>query len=108
MKAKRGAAPHATTPALSVITRALIKLGMVGPIDPAGTLGLTAHRAQALDELSYIFQRQGWGYITVADFDEAMHADSVRSYSSDSPEAVERKRLQARQRIGLKRYLENS
>lgn len=104
-KAKRGAAPKTAERPLSVISKALRKLGMIGPIGPADVLGLTVPRVHALEELSYIFQRRGWGYISPTEFDEALRTDGIRSYSADSPETTDRKRLQARQRVATARLL---
>ena len=101
MKAKRGTAPKAT--ALSVIGKALMRLGMAGPIGPATVLGLTVPRGHALAELQMIFNRKGWGWIVEAEFDAALAADGIARYNMDSPEASERRRLLARQRAATAR-----
>lgn len=106
MKAKRGVVPKAgPKAAMTVICKALLNLGMIGPIGPVTRLGLLIPRAAALDELSYIFNRKGWGFISAEEFDAALRADSISQYSTDSPEAIERKRLQARQRVATARLL---
>jgi hypothetical protein len=76
---------------------------MAGSIGPATALGLTVPRDYAVAELRLIFDRKGWGQLSDAEFDAALSADGIRSYSTDSPEALDRKRLQARQRVATAR-----
>lgn len=101
MKAKRGTPPKGA--ALSIIGKALLRLDMAGPIGPASALGLTVPRDHALAELRLIFNRKGWGHLSDAEFNAALSADGIQRYSTDSPEAVLRKRLQGRQRIATAR-----
>lgn len=106
-RAKRGYSPKVTAPSgaarLSVIGKALLRLDMAGPIGPVTALGLTVPRDHALAELRLIFDRKGWGLLSDAEFDAALSADGIRSYGTDSPEALDRKRLQARQRVATAR-----
>lgn len=109
-KAKRGKSPKLTAPigtaGFSIIGKLLLRLNMAGPIGPATVYGLTVARIHALAELRLLFDRKGWGHLTDAEFDAAMSADGIRAYSTDSPKAIERKRLQARQRVAAARLRE--
>lgn len=67
--ASRTGGPKAGPAGFTVITKALLIAGYVGPISPASrrageppVYGLTVPFEQALDELSYQFNRKGWGW----------------------------------------------
>lgn len=109
-KANRGSAPSADPQGLTIITKALILLGYVGPIGPASsrskdppTQALLVPFEFALDELSFQFNRRGFGYVTREEFAEALRKDNVQGFSTRSPEATERNRFQARQRQRINR-----
>lgn len=110
MKGKRGTAPATARATLSPITRALLRLSLAGPISPVRSrtaeptvAALTVPRSYALGELQLLFDRNGWGSLTEAEFGEALTSDGIRPYSTDAPAASERKRLQARQRVATGR-----
>ena len=108
MKASRGTRPtvlQSDPESFSVIGKALLKLKMAGPIGPVSRrsseppiYALTVERQRAFDELRFIFDRKGWGQLTEAEFSAALKADGLQAYSTDSPQAVDRKLLQGRQR----------
>jgi hypothetical protein len=113
-KAHRGTAPtggpKAGPAGFSVITKALLIAGYVGLIGPAHgrskeppTYALTVPFEQALDELSFQFNRKGWGYITRDEFTAALRADGIHGFSTRSPEAAEEKRWRDRQRLRIQR-----
>ena len=113
MKAKRGAAPAATScgPAgWSPITKALHLAGYIGCIGPVSALSkaapvyaLTVPYELALDELSFQFNRKGWGHISRAEFDDALRSDGIKGYLERSDKAVDSKLWQDRQRQRLNR-----
>lgn len=105
LKAKRGAAPKPDPKAgpagFSVITKALLIAGYVGLISPAKAApayALTVPFEHALDELSFQFNRKGWGYVSREEFTEALRRDGIQGFTVRSPEAAERKLWQDRQR----------
>jgi len=113
-KANRGTAPKGGPKAgpagFSIITKALIAAGFVGRIGPASTrskdapaYALTVPFEAALDELSYQFNRKGYGYLTRDEFSAALRSDAVQGFDSRSPEAAERKNWQDRQRQRMNR-----
>lgn len=113
-RANRGTAPTGgpkSGPAgFSVITKALLIAGYVGPIGPASrrageppVYALTVPFEQALDELSYQFNRKGWGYVTRDEFAAALKSDGIHGFTARSPEAAEEKRWQDRQRLRIQR-----
>lgn len=109
-KANRGTAPTGGSKAgpagFSVITKALVLVGYVGPVTSgksAPAYALTVPFEHALDELSFQFNRKGWGYITREEFTEALRRDGIQGFTTRSPEAAEAKRWQDRQRLRIQR-----
>lgn len=114
MKAKRGTAPtggpKAGPDGFSIITKALLIAGFVGRIGPtssrskdASSYALLVPFEHALDELSFQFNRKGWGYVSRDEFAAALRADGIRGFGTRSPEATERKHWQDRQRQRMNR-----
>lgn len=108
-KANRGTAPtggpEAGPKGWSIITKALQKAGYVGPIGPASSrskdapvFGLTVPAEHALDELSFQFNRRGWGYVSREEFNAALRRDGIHGFDLRSPEAADEKRWKDRQR----------
>lgn len=64
---------------------------------------LTVPADYALNEARMIFDLKGWGQLSEAEFRAVLKADGIQGYSTDSAEAVERKRLQARHRAAAAR-----
>ena len=113
-KAGRGTAPSGGPKAgpegFSVITKALLIAGYVGPISPAHgrskeppVYALTVPFEHALDDLSYNFNRKGWGLVGRDEFTAALKSDGILGFDTRSPEALERNRYRARQRERMKR-----
>lgn len=109
-KASRGTAPTGgpkTGPAgFTVITKALLIAGYVGPITSGKatpTYALTVPFEHALDELSFQFNRRGFGYVSRDEFAAALKSDGIQGFTTRSPEAAEEKRWQDRQRQREKR-----
>lgn len=109
MKAKRGTAPKAAPKAgpagFTVITKALLIAGYVGLIGPAHgrskeppCYALTVPFENALDELSFQFNRRGWGYVSRDEFAAALRADGIQGFTTRSPAALEEKRKDDRNR----------
>ncbi len=114
MKAKRGTAPKAGPKAgpegFTIITKALLAAGYVGPIGPASSrskanpiYALTVPLEHALDELSFQFNRRGWGYVSREEFAAALKADGILGFETRNTEAADRKRWQDRQRQRMNR-----
>ena len=110
MKANRGTAPKGGPKAgpagFSVLTKALLIAGYVGPITSgkaAPAYALTVPFEHALDELSFQFNRRGWGYVTRDEFTEALKSDGIQDFHTRSPEAAERKLWRDRQRQRMSR-----
>ena len=110
MKAKRGRSPapgarpgQPPEASFTPIGRLLVRLGFVGPIGPSTLYGLTVPSSHARAELQLAFDRNGWGHLSESEFNAALSADGIRRYTTDSPETIERKRLQARQRVATAR-----
>lgn len=108
-KANRGTAPtggpKAGPTGWDIITKALNKAGYVGQIGPvsgrsntAPTYALLVPYEHALNELSFQFNRRGWGYISREEFDAALRRDGIQGFHSRSPEASETKLWRDRQR----------
>lgn len=108
-KANRGTAPtggpKAGPDGFTVITKALLIAGYVGPIGPTSrrageppVYALTVPFEQALDELSYQFNRKGWGYVTRDEFAAALKRDGIHGFTTRSPAALEEKRKDDRNR----------
>ena len=109
-KANRGSAPTAGPKAgpatFSPITKALLVAGYVGPITGSKSepvYALTTPCDHALAELSYQFNRKGWGNVSRDEFAEALRADGIRAFDTRSPQAAERKQWQDRQRQRINR-----
>lgn len=88
-----------------MITKALHKVGYVGCIGPASArsttppiFGLLVPYDHALEELSFHFNRRGWGYVSRTDFDAALRRDGIKPYQTRTEDAVESKLWQDRQR----------
>lgn len=114
MKAKRGTAPtggpKAGPDGFSIITKALLIAGFVGKVGPtssrskdARSYALLVPFEHALDELSFQFNRKGWGYVSRDEFAAALRADGIHGFETRSPEAIERKHWQDRQRQRMNR-----
>jgi hypothetical protein len=110
MKAKRGTAPTVEPSGLTIITKALMIAGYVGPIGPSSkrsaepaAYALLVPFEYALDELSFQFNRKGWGYVSRDEFSEALRSDSIAGFDTRAPEAAERKLWQDRQRQRMTR-----
>ena len=109
-KASRGTAPtggpKAGPAGFTVITKALLIAGYVGPITggkAAPAYALTVPFEQALDELSFQFNRRGWGYITRDEFTAALKSDGIHGFTTRSPEAADLNRRQTRRRMEKQR-----
>ena len=109
-KANRGTAPtggpKAGPAGFTVITKALLIAGYVGLISPAKAApayALTVPFEHALDELSFQFNRKGWGYVSREDFTEALRRDGIQDFYARSPEAVDLNRRQTRRRMERQR-----
>lgn len=79
----------------SIITKALHKVGYVGLSGPANnrsnaltTYSLTVPPEHAFGELSYHFNRKGWGVVSRDEFSEALRKDGIESFYTLSPEAM--------------------
>lgn len=79
----------------SPITKALQKVGYVGVSGPASkrsdapvTYSLTVPPEHAYGELSYHFNRKGWGVVSREEFSEALRMDGIESFYALSPEAM--------------------
>ena len=112
MKAKRGTAPKADPAAgpdgFSVSTKSLLVAGFVGPVTNASrkaqpVYALTVPFEHALDELSFQFNRRGWGYVSRQEFTEALRADGIEDFHARSSEAVDLNRRQTRRRMEKQR-----
>lgn len=108
-KANRGTAPKGGPKSgpegWSIITKALHKAGYVGCVGPVSAnskakpvYGLTVPYTHALDELSYQFNRRGWGYVSAEEFADSLRRDGIVPFQSRSLEAADRKQWQDRQR----------
>ena len=114
MKAKRGTAPtggpRAGPDGFTIITKALLIAGFVGKVGPtssrsneAPSYAVLVPFEHALDELSFQFNRKGWGYVSRDEFSEALKADGIRPFRIRSGEAADRKRWQDCQRQRMNR-----
>jgi hypothetical protein len=79
----------------SPITKALHKVGYIGISGPANkrsdapvTYSLTVQQEHAYGELSYHFNRRGWGYVSKEEFSEALRTDGIEAFYSLSPAAI--------------------
>lgn len=113
-KAARGTAPtggpKAGPAGWSYITKALVLCDFVGLIGPANArssappeYGLLVPFERALDELSYQFNRKGFGYVGRDEFGEALKRDGIRSFSARTAEGAEQNRYLTRQRQRIER-----
>jgi len=64
---------------VSVILKALDRLGMAGRLGPTEWV-LTVPRGVAFAELALIFDRKGWGHLSEAEFNAALAADGVKPH----------------------------
>lgn len=113
-KAKRGTAPKrglkAGPAGWTIITKALHKAGYVGCVGPwkcsdkaAPVYALLVPFEHALDELSFHFNRKGFGYINRDEFTQALRRDGIQDFHARSAEAVNLNRRQTRRRMELAR-----
>jgi hypothetical protein len=113
-KASRGTAPtggpRGGPSGFDPITKALLLAGFVGRIGPTSSrdnsppvYALLVPREHALDELSFQFNRRGFGYLTREEFSTALRRDGIQDFDTRSPEATERKRWQDRQGAAISR-----
>ena len=104
-RANRGTAPtggpKAGPAGWSIITKALVAVGYVGRIGPATsrsraapTYGLVVPDEHALNEISFQFNRKGFGHVSREEFTQALKRDGIQSFTSRSPEAAKDKRQQ--------------
>lgn len=114
MKAKRGTAPtggpKAAPDGFTIITKALLIAGYVGKIGPTSSrskdapcYALLVPFEHALEELSFQFNRKGWGYVSRDEFAAALRTDGIQGFGTRSAEATERKHWQDRQRQRMNR-----
>lgn len=94
----------------SIITKALHKVGYIGISGPASTrstapttYSLTVSPDHAYSELSYHFNRKGWGCVTEDEFSKALRADGIESFYTLSPEALAAKQWRDRNTRRLER-----
>lgn len=108
-KAHRGTPPTGGPKAgpenFSIIGKALYLAGYVGRIGPTfdrdkspPVYALLVPFEHALDELSFQFNRKGWGYVSREEFTEALKRDGIKGFISRSPAALEEKRNDDRNR----------
>ncbi|RIV89590.1 hypothetical protein D2V17_05840 [Aurantiacibacter xanthus] len=109
-KANRGSTPTAGPKAgpatFSPITKALLVAGYVGPITGSKSepvYALTVPFDHALAELSYQFNRKGWGNVSREEFAEALRSDGIQDFYARSPEAADLNRRQTRRRMERQR-----
>ncbi|WP_227339897.1 hypothetical protein [Sphingopyxis sp. P8] len=95
-----------------MITKATHKLGFIGPIGPVSRrssqplcFALLVPLEYALEELSFQFNRKGFGYVSRDEFSAALRRDGIQGFTSRSPEAAELKKWQDRQRQRLERTI---
>lgn len=95
----------------SIITKALHKVGYVGISGPASTrsnapttCSLTVSPDHAYSELSYHFNRKGWGSISREEFSEALRTDGIQSFYTLSDEALAAKQWRDRNTRRLERH----
>lgn len=104
---RKGLSPQQWSP----ITKALHKVGYVGISGPADrtirtptTYSLTVPPEHAYGELSYYFNRKGWGCVSMEEFNEALRMDSVEPFYKLSPQAILDKRWRDRNTQRLMRH----
>lgn len=110
-KGNRGTPRKGLTPAQwSPITKALHKVGYISMSGPASTTinapktySLTVPPEHAYGELSYHFNRKGWGVMSCEEFNKALRVDSIERFNTQSPEATEAKLWRDRDRQRLQR-----
>jgi hypothetical protein len=82
-------------------------VGRIGPTSSRDNsppvYALLVPREHALDELSFQFNRRGFGYLTREEFSTALRRDGIQDFDTRSPEATERKRWQDRQGAAISR-----
>ncbi len=94
---------HPRSDRWSIITKALHKVGYVGISGPnfttdetPTTYSLTVPPEHAYSELSYHFNRKGWGCVTEEEFSKALRTDGIESFYALSPEAMAAKQWRDR------------
>jgi hypothetical protein len=94
----------------SILTKALHKVGYIGISGPASkrsdapvTYSLTVPPDHAYSELSYHFNRKGWGCVTEEEFSKALRTDGIESFYTLSPEALAAKQWRDRNTRRLER-----
>lgn len=94
----------------SPITKALHKVGYIGISGPASkridapvTYSLTVTPEHAYGELSYHFNRKGWGVVSRQEFSEALRMDGIEAFYTLSPDAADKKRTRDRGTQQLRR-----
>lgn len=95
-KGNRGTPPKVLKAAQwSPITKALHKVGYIGITGPASmrsdaptTYTLMVPPEHAFGELSYHFNRMGWGVVSRDEFSEALRKDGIQSFYKLSDDAV--------------------
>lgn len=104
-KAGRGTAPtggpKAGPESFSPITKALFLTGYVGRLS-SSIYALLTDPNEAYAELSYQFDRKGWGIVSRDEFDSALKRDGINGFNTRSPETLERNRYRARLRGRMK------
>lgn len=110
-KGHRGTPPKVSrSDQWSIITKALHKVGYIGISGPGSTrsnapttYSLTVSPDHAYSELSFHFNRKGWGCVTEEEFSKALRADGIESFYTLSPEALAAKRWRDRNTRRLER-----
>ena len=94
----------------SPITKALHRVGFIGISGPADktskaptTYSLTVPYELAFDELSYHFNRRGWGNVSKEEFSKALRFDAIEAFYTASAEAIDDKRWRDRNNQRLHR-----
>lgn len=98
-KGHRGTPPKVLNAAQwSPITKALHKVGYIGITGPASkrsdspaSYALTVQLEHAFSELSYHFNRKGWGVVSREEFRKALRMDGIQITDTLSPDAAEAK-----------------
>ena len=110
-KGNRGTPPTVLkTGRWSPVTKALHLVGYVGISGPASkrsnattTYSLTVPFDHAFSELSYQFNRKGWGNVSREEFSEALRSDGIEAFYTLSPEAMAHKLWRDRSNQRLQR-----
>lgn len=108
-RAARGTAatggPKAGPDTWGPITRALRiggYVGRIGPLSPRSpqpeTFGLLVDAERAYRDLAALFDAKGWGFLTRAEFDEALKDAGIRGLNTRPEATLERNRKRAKKR----------